>query len=458
MTYIGKKPENIISTKIDTTTGTFSGEVDAGSLDISGNADIDGTLEADAITINGTAIASVLSPIAGSSSIVTTGALNAGSITSGFGTIDTGSSNITSTGVGTFGSLDISGDIDVDGVTNLDVVDIDGALTQDGGAVFNEASADVDFRIESNGNTHMLFVQAGADCLGIKTASPNNYYADDLVLTVPDEGGMTIVNSTTHRGYLAFADGTSGSQAYRGFISYDHNDDTLYLGTDGGGKLLINTSGNVGIGATSIDRQLHIEGNRSNAYSSSDFDNTYNLVKIENPNTSVNMATGIQFLVGSNGSASISVTRTGDGEASLCFGTRGGGTRAERGRIHHSGNVSFGTTLQSGDVANSLQLVGGKHITQAGTTNMGQNTATSVFTLSNALGTYIVNAAFSGTNDPNSYSSTAFIHTQGGGTNTTVTHIKNAAGMTISTSGLAVQVSHNIAATMTVSWSVIRIQ
>ena len=94
MTYIGKKPENIISTKIDTTTGTFSGEVDAGSLDISGNADIDGNLEADAITINGTAIASVLSPIAGSSSIVTTGALDSGSITSGFGAIDNGTSGI----------------------------------------------------------------------------------------------------------------------------------------------------------------------------------------------------------------------------------------------------------------------------------------------------------------------------------------------------------------------------
>ena len=151
--------------------------------------------------------------------------------------------SLTVNGVITADSLDISGNIDVDGTTNLDVVDIDGALTQDGGAVFNEASADVDFRVESNGETHMLFVQAGADCLGIKTASPNNYYADDLVLTVPDEGGMTIVNSTTHRGYLAFADGTSGSQAYRGFISYDHNDDTLYLGTDGGGKLLIDTNG-----------------------------------------------------------------------------------------------------------------------------------------------------------------------------------------------------------------------
>jgi cytoskeletal protein CcmA (bactofilin family) len=64
----------------------------------------------------------------GGSNIVTTGALNSGSITSGFGTIDTGSSNITTTGVGSFGSLDISGAIDVDGTTNLDVVDIDGAV------------------------------------------------------------------------------------------------------------------------------------------------------------------------------------------------------------------------------------------------------------------------------------------------------------------------------------------
>jgi len=38
---------------------TLTGELDAGSLDISGNADIDGTLEADAITVDGTAIGSL---------------------------------------------------------------------------------------------------------------------------------------------------------------------------------------------------------------------------------------------------------------------------------------------------------------------------------------------------------------------------------------------------------------
>ena len=37
---------------------TISGELDAGSLDVSGNADIDGTLETDALSINGTAVTS----------------------------------------------------------------------------------------------------------------------------------------------------------------------------------------------------------------------------------------------------------------------------------------------------------------------------------------------------------------------------------------------------------------
>ena len=91
---------------------TFNNEVVATALDISGDADIDGTLEADAITINGTAIASVLSPVAGHASIATVGALDAGSITSGFGNIDNGASNITSGGL-----LKLDVDADANDVT-----------------------------------------------------------------------------------------------------------------------------------------------------------------------------------------------------------------------------------------------------------------------------------------------------------------------------------------------------
>ena len=42
---------------------TISGELDAGSLDVSGDADIDGTLEADAITVNGTALNTVIAGV-----------------------------------------------------------------------------------------------------------------------------------------------------------------------------------------------------------------------------------------------------------------------------------------------------------------------------------------------------------------------------------------------------------
>ena len=44
---------------------TITGELDAGSLDISGNADIDGTLEADAITVDGTTLAEYIADTAG---------------------------------------------------------------------------------------------------------------------------------------------------------------------------------------------------------------------------------------------------------------------------------------------------------------------------------------------------------------------------------------------------------
>ena len=48
----------------------------------------------------------------------------------------------------------------------------DTARLVSGGAVFNEASNDVDFRVESNGDANMLVVNAGDDAVGIGTNSP----------------------------------------------------------------------------------------------------------------------------------------------------------------------------------------------------------------------------------------------------------------------------------------------
>jgi len=59
---------------------TFDGStlVVTGSIDLSADIDVDGTLEADAITLGGTALGSLYSPIAGSSSIVTVGTIGTG--------------------------------------------------------------------------------------------------------------------------------------------------------------------------------------------------------------------------------------------------------------------------------------------------------------------------------------------------------------------------------------------
>jgi len=51
---------------------------------------------------------------------------------------------------------------------------VSGNTSLDGGTfVFNESSADVDFRIEGNGDANLFFTDAGNDRVGIKTASPS---------------------------------------------------------------------------------------------------------------------------------------------------------------------------------------------------------------------------------------------------------------------------------------------
>jgi hypothetical protein len=49
-----------------------------------------------------------------------------------------------------------------------------GTVTANGGAVFNESGADVDFRVESDTDANALFVQGSDGFVGIGTSSPEN--------------------------------------------------------------------------------------------------------------------------------------------------------------------------------------------------------------------------------------------------------------------------------------------
>ena len=57
-----------------------------------------------------------------------------------------------------------------------DVIQVTGSLKVDGGAVFNEGSADKDFRVESNHNTHMFYIDGGNNRIGVGNNSPQNLF------------------------------------------------------------------------------------------------------------------------------------------------------------------------------------------------------------------------------------------------------------------------------------------
>ena len=157
---------------------TVSGELDAATGDFSGDVDVDGTLEADAITIGGTAIASVLSPVAGSSSIVTTGALDAGSITSGFGTIDNGASAITTTGVITGGTLEATTDTAAGDNAAIGYTSAEGLI------------------LTGQGSTSDVTIKNDADATVASIATGTTIFtmADDVFVTGRAAGTMTTDN------------------------------------------------------------------------------------------------------------------------------------------------------------------------------------------------------------------------------------------------------------------------
>lgn len=182
----------------------------------------------------------------GGGNIVTTGALNSGSITSGFGAINNGSSNITTTGVGTFGSLDISGNIDIDGTTNLDAVDIDGAVQLD--ATLTVGVDDTGYDVKFFGDAASAFMQWDAS-------------ADDLILggaagLIVPEGqftlGSTAVTSTAAE--LNLVDGISaGTVSASKAVIVDSNKDLT-----GGRNLTI--SGELDAATLDISGNADIDG------------------------------------------------------------------------------------------------------------------------------------------------------------------------------------------------------
>jgi len=89
-------------------------------------------------------------------------------------------------------------------------LDVSGGIDIEGGAVFNEDSADVDFRVESNGDVNMLFVDGGNNAVGIATNSPVLANGRGMVV----HGGSSVAR-------VELRNDTSGAAATDGmFLTY----------------------------------------------------------------------------------------------------------------------------------------------------------------------------------------------------------------------------------------------
>ena len=142
--------------------------------------------------------------------------------------------------------------------------------------VLNEESIDSDFRVESNGNANMLFVDAGNDCIGISNNIPGSFNAGANNLVVGSGSGsegITIYGGAESN--IFFADGTDTADNLRGRIEYSHLSEAMLFYVNNTYAARFDSSTNLLVGRSSdalanfgmtINPAGHIEITRDNSH------------------------------------------------------------------------------------------------------------------------------------------------------------------------------------------------
>ena len=186
-------------------------------------------------------------------------------------------SNVTS-GVSTFASLNITGDIDVGGaLTYEDVTNIDsvGVITARQG----------------------IHVTGGNVKIG--TTTEGEVTADNLTIADAGHCGMTIRSGASSEGNIFFSDGTSGDSEYRGMVRYEHSNDAMVFKTATVERLRIDSAGNLGIKNTSPNNTLTVGDTVQPSYAPSSAGNYIEIARTSGADAGllINKNTG-QWLVG----------------------------------------------------------------------------------------------------------------------------------------------------------------
>ena len=173
-------------------------------------------------------------------------------------------------------------------------------------------------RIDNSGN------------VGIGTTAP------DRQLSINDfsgNGTLSINASTSGASTVYFADGSSGTSIYAGYIQYSHADNSMQFATNGGSeRMRIDSGGNVGIG-------LSPSSNLTLGYVLRLFGGSQTYLSFNN-STHTTQTTG-GFVIGNDASAARITQRENQ---PIIFDTN----NTERMRINSSGGVGINTTSVTG--------------------------------------------------------------------------------------------------------------
>ena len=248
---------------------TLTGELDGGSLDISGDADIDGTTNLDAVDIDGTVQIDGATTfgvddtgvdvkffgatsgayllwdesedklltaggttvdivkdklLIGGTAVTTTAAelnvldaVTAGTVTASLGVVvdsnkDIGTfRNVTLSGELDAGSLDVSGDADIDGTTNLDAVDIDGNVQLDGTLTVGVDDTGYDVKLfGATASAYMLWDASADDLILGGDAGlvvPDGQFSLGSTAVTTTAAEINLIDGGTSRGTTAVASG-----------------------------------------------------------------------------------------------------------------------------------------------------------------------------------------------------------------------------------------------------------